>query len=97
VFVESVYVGLAVLTVDERTVGVSAFLDVSFESGLHTWSGFLETPMGGDMAFEVLGAETIRIALPGGAGADVEVTFASSKGFGIIGLGPPPRLPEATV
>jgi hypothetical protein len=83
------YVGPAVLTLDDMTIGVTAFIDSSANRGLYVWGGFLDTHRE-ELRFAAVEANSTRLALPGRGSADIDVVYTSQVGIGFLGTGPSP-------
>lgn len=83
------YVGPAVLTLDDLTLGVLAYIDSSANRGLYIWGGFLDT-YSDELRFTATEAQNIQLALPGREGSDIDVVYTSSGGIGFLGTGPSP-------
>lgn len=83
------YVGPAVLTLDDSTVGVTAFIDSSANRGLYTWGGFLDTHRE-ELRFAAVEAASLHLALPGREGSEIDVVYTSQDGIGFQGAGPSP-------
>jgi len=83
------YVGPAVLTLDDLTLGVTAFIDSSAARGLYVWGGFLDT-RDQELRMTAVQALLTQLALPGREGSDIDVVYTSSGGIGFLGAGPSP-------
>lgn len=83
------YVGPAVLTLDDLTLGVTAWIDSSASRGLFVWGGYLDTHAQ-ELRFAAFEARSVRLALPGRSGADIDVVYTSHNGIGFLGIGPSP-------
>ena len=83
------YVGPAVLTLDEATMGVTAFIDSSASRGLYVWGGFLDT-RSADVRLTAVEADRTRLALPGRDSQDIDIVYTSGGGIGFLGTGPSP-------
>jgi hypothetical protein len=83
------YVGPAVLTLDDLTLGVLAYIDSSASRGLYIWGGFLDTSSQ-ELRFTAVQAREVRLALPGRDGSDIDVVYTSNGGIGFLGTGPSP-------
>lgn len=83
------YVGPAVLTLDSSTVGVTAFIDSSRNRGLYVWGGFLDTHRE-ELRFAAVEAVSVRLALPGCEGSEIDVIYTSQDGIGFQGTEPSP-------
>lgn len=83
------YVGPAVLTLDDLTVGVTAWIDSSASRGLYIWGGFLDTGSQ-ELRFTAIQARSTRLALPGRESSDIDVVYTTSGGIGFLGVGPSP-------
>ena len=82
-------VGPAVLTLDDETVGVTAYIDSSASRGLYVWGGFLDTHRE-ELRFAAVEASETKLALPGREGAYIDVVYTSGQGIGFLGTGPSP-------
>lgn len=83
------YVGPAVLTLDDLTLGVMAYIDSSASRGLFVWGGFLDTGSQ-ELRFTAVEANSVKLALPGRQGSDIDVVYTSQGGIGFLGIGPSP-------
>jgi hypothetical protein len=83
------YVGPAVLTLDDLTLGVTAFIDSSANRGLYVWGGFLDTHRE-ELRFSAVEAMRVGLALPGRDSSDIDVVYTSQVGIGFLGTGPSP-------
>jgi len=83
------YVGPAVLTLDDLTLGVMAYIDSSASRGLFVWGGFLDTGSQ-ELRFTAVEANVVKLALPGRQGYDIDVVYTSQGGIGFLGTGPSP-------
>lgn len=83
------YVGPAVLTLDDLTLGVTAYIDSSAARGLFVWGGFLDTHSE-ELRFTAFEASVTLLALPGRDGSGIEVMYTCGKGLGFLGTGPSP-------
>lgn len=90
------YVGPAVLTLDEETIGVTAFIDSSKARGLYVWGGFLDTKDHTDeLRYRAMEADTTALALPGRERQLIDVVYTSGGGIGFLGVGPSPLTAQA--
>lgn len=83
------YVGPAVLTLDDLTLGVTAYIDSSASRGLYIWGGFLDTRHE-ELRLAAFEARQVLLALPGRYGSDIDVVYTTQGGIGFLGIGPSP-------
>jgi hypothetical protein len=82
------YVGPAVLSLEEDTVGVTAFIDASKARGMYSWGGFLDTGTHDEeLRFRAIEARQPFLALPGREFKAIDVVYTTAEGIGFMGIG----------